>query len=364
MQTIEVKTPAVPEGSYRVLIGSGILGEILGRIKEQYPNKTLFLVTDQNLVEAGHFKTLCADRDMLHYVITPPGETSKHIGTLTAILETMEKAFLGRDCLVVALGGGTVGDIAGFVAAVFKRGVSVIQIPTTTVAQADSAIGGKTGIDSSVSKNAYGAFWQPAGVYVDVATLGTMEDRQYRAGLVESVKHALIADAEYFEFIEANIDAICARDTAVLEKVAHYNCTIKATVVQADPTEKNQRRMLNYGHTVGHAVESASNFQLLHGEAIAIGIIAAGRIEIEMGLGDPSRLERITRILKKLAVPTAIPKDLTKDHIIDIIRHDKKAVGKWPKFVLIDKIGHILCQDGQWAVDVQKELVERILEKL
>jgi 3-dehydroquinate synthase len=276
----------------------------------------------------------------------------------------MEKAYLGRDTLVIALGGGTVGDIAGFAAAVFKRGVPVIQIPTTTVAQADSAVGGKTGVDSSVSKNAFGAFWHPAAVYIDVATLTTLDDRQFRAGLVESVKHALIDDSEYFEYLENNLDAVLERKSDVLEKVAQFNCKIKGDVVETDPYEQNKRRILNYGHTIGHAVETASGFELLHGEAVAIGIIAAGMIEIELKLAPPERLERIRQILEKLDVPVTLPRNLAEKDLIDLIKHDKKAVNKWPRFVLLDDIGQVYCPDGQYALDVAPEILGRVLKKL
>ncbi|MHC4737149.1 MAG: 3-dehydroquinate synthase [Planctomycetota bacterium] len=272
MNEIEVKIPAAEAGSYRIHIGNEILGSLWDRIETDFSRSNKFVVTDENLVSAGHLEALL-------FVITPAGETSKNINTVVSIIETMEKAYFGRDSLIVALGGGTVGDIAGFAASIFKRGVPVVHIPTSTVAQADSSIGGKTGVDSSISKNAFGAFWHPAAVYIDVATLTTLDDRQFRAGLVESVKHALIADKEYFDFLESNIEAILERKADVLEKMADYNCKIKASVVEADPTEKNQRRMLNYGHTVGHAIEAASGFELLHGEAVAIGIIAAGLIE-------------------------------------------------------------------------------------
>ncbi|MHC4244411.1 MAG: 3-dehydroquinate synthase, partial [Planctomycetota bacterium] len=271
---------------------------------------------------------------------------------------------LGRDTLVVALGGGTVGDIAGFAAAVFKRGVLVIQIPTTTVAQADSAVGGKTGVDSSVSKNAFGAFWHPAAVYIDVATLATLDDRQFRAGLVESVKHALIADSEYFEYLENNLDAVLERKSDVLEKVAQFNCKIKGDVVEIDPCEQNKRRILNYGHTIGHAVETASGFELLHGEAVAIGIIAAGMIEIELKLASTERLKRVRQILEKLDVPVTLSPNLAEKELIDLIKHDKKAVNKWPRFVLLNDIGQVYCPDGQYAVDVAPELVGRVLKKL
>jgi 3-dehydroquinate synthase len=264
----------------------------------------------------------------------------------------------------VALGGGTVGDIAGFAAAIFKRGVPVVQIPTTTVAQADSSVGGKTGVDSSVSKNAFGAFWQPAVVYIDVETLATLDDRQYRAGLVESVKHAAIMDAEYFEFFETNIDAILRKDMAVLEQIAHTNCRIKAEVVEQDPTEKNLRRILNYGHTIGHAVESVSGFELLHGECVGIGMIVAGKLEKALGLVADDRLGRIERLLTKLEMPTMIPASINKRELIALLATDKKAVGQWPRFVLLETLGKTLCKDEQWAHDVSQSIVEKCLDEL
>jgi 3-dehydroquinate synthase len=329
-----------------------------------FPKHKRFIVTDSNVVAAGHLDTLLQGREAPTYVIHPAGEQSKNIDTVIAIVEAMEKAYLGRDTLVIALGGGTVGDMAGFAAAIFKRGVPVVQIPTTTLAQADSALGGKTGVDSSISKNAFGAFWHPAAVFIDVATLQTLDDRQYRAGLVESVKHGLIADREYFEFIESHLDAILARDMNTLETVARYNCMIKGRVVEEDPLEKNKRRVLNYGHTVGHAVEAASDYALLHGEAIAVGIIAAGLIEIELGLSKPDRLDRVRRVLEKLGVPVKLPPNLAEDRVIDVMKHDKKAVDQWPRFVLIDRLGQVHCENGQYAVQVSREVVETVLMRL
>jgi 3-dehydroquinate synthase len=360
----EIKIPASPAASYRIKVGTEILGSLWPQIEADFGSYNKFVVTDENLVSAGHLEKLLGQRDVPAFVISPAGETSKNISTLISIVETMEKAYLGRDTLVVALGGGTVGDIAGFAAAVFKRGVPVIQIPTTTVAQADSAVGGKTGVDSELSKNAFGAFWHPAAVYIDVATLTTLDDRQFRAGLVESVKHAIIADGRYFDFLENNLDAILKRKTDVLEQVAHTNCKIKGSVVETDPSEQNKRRILNYGHTVGHAVEAASGFELLHGEAVAIGIIAAGLIEIELQLGTAARLERIRTILEKLGGPVKLPENSTKKSLIDLMKHDKKAIQKWPRFVLISDIGRVYCRDGQYAVEVAPEIVERVLDRL
>lgn len=361
---LEIKVPSVGESSYKIAIGAGVLPSLWPRIRAAFDRHRPFVITDANVVAAGHFDALVGERNVPHFVITPPGEVSKTIGTGVAIIEAMEGAYLGRDTVVVALGGGTVGDIAGFAAAVFKRGVPVVQIPTTTLAQADSAVGGKTGVDSTVSKNAFGAFWYPAAVYVDVATLSTLDERQYRAGLVESVKHALIADATYFQFLEDHLDAILAREPEVLATIARYNCTIKGRVVEADPTEKNQRRMLNYGHTIGHAVESASHYELLHGECVAIGIMAAGLIEAEVGLSESGRLDRIAAMFEKLGVPVKLPADMDDNTLIDILKHDKKAVDKWPKFVLMARLGQVHCLDGQYAVEVGRDVIERVLRQL
>ncbi|MBL7154562.1 MAG: 3-dehydroquinate synthase [Phycisphaerae bacterium] len=359
-----VNIPGCEAKSYKVGIGTKILASLWGRIEADFGRYNKFVVTDENLVSAGHLDRLLGGSEVPTFIISPAGEASKNIDTLVAIVETMEQAYLGRDTVVVALGGGTVGDIGGFAASIFKRGVPVIHIPTTTVAQADSAIGGKTGVDSSVSKNAFGTFWPPAGVYIDVATLTTLEERQYRAGLVESVKHAIIADSEYFGFIEKNIEAILARQSAVLERIADFNCKIKGAVVETDPNEQNLRRILNYGHTIGHAVETAGGYQLLHGEAVAIGMIGAGLLEIEMGLGEPGRLERIRSILDKLGVPVELPQGLAESDLIDVIKRDKKAVDKRPKFVLISEIGQVYCKDKQWAVDVERPVLEKVLRSL
>jgi len=192
----------------------------------------------------------------------------------------------------------------------------------------------------------------------------TLDDRQFRAGLVESVKHAIIADSEYFDFLESNLDAVLARKPGVLETITHLNCKIKGSVVEADPGEQNKRRILNYGHTIGHAVEAASGYELLHGEAVAIGIIAAGLIEIELQLARPGRLERIRRILEKLGVPVKLPKNLAEKDLIDLTKRDKKAVDKWPRFVLTSDIGQVHCRNGQYAVEVAPEVIEKVLDIL
>ena len=364
MNELEIKVPATTTASYKIKIGTNILGSIWSELDSDYAKLNKFIVTDDNLVSAGQLENLIRGRNVQSFVISPAGEISKNINTVISIIEAMEKAYLGRDTLVVALGGGTVGDIAGFSAAVFKRGVAVIQIPTTTVSQADSSVGGKTGVDSSISKNAFGAFWQPVRVYIDVATLATLDERQYRAGLVESVKHAIIADSNYFDFLENNLDSILERKTEVLENIAYQNCRIKGSVVEEDPQERNKRRILNYGHTVGHAVESASGFELLHGEAVSIGIIAACLIEQKMGISDAGKLQRVRKMLEKLQVPVILPDNLAENILLDLIKRDKKAVNKWPKFVLTDKIGSVYTKNGEYALEVEPEIVKSVLTEI
>jgi len=364
MQKINVKIPAYSKGSYTITIGAGFLPSVLSNIKKLLPKKELFLITDSNVAKTKHLKNLLGKEHLPQYVITPAGEKSKNIGTVTKIIEEMEKKSLGRDCAVIALGGGTVGDIAGFVAAIYKRGVPVIQIPTTTVAQADSAIGGKTGVDSSISKNAFGIFKNPAAVFIDVSTLKTLDEKQFNAGLVESIKHSLIADEKYFVYLQKNLKGILERKCKLLEYIAVKNCKIKAAVVEDDPYEKNKRRILNYGHTIGHAIESASNYKLLHGQAVAIGIIAANIIERKLRLGGKERLEILKKLFDKLNISLKIPKTITKRRILDIISRDKKAVRKWPRFVLLQKTGKVLCKNGDYAHQVSRKIVEEIIDIL
>lgn len=364
MKKIKVRIPASPASNYTIEIGSDFLHTILPRIKKVFPEKQIFLITDSNIARTKNLKLLLGKEKLPKYVITPAGEKSKNINTVVKIIESMEKKAFGRDTVVIALGGGTVGDMAGFVAAIYKRGVDVVQIPTTTVAQADSAIGGKTGVDSLISKNAFGSFKNPSAVFIDVNTLKTLDEKQFNTGLVESIKHALIADAKYFDYLKKNLEAILARKSEALEYIAIKNCQIKASVVEQDPFEKNQRRILNYGHTIGHAVESASNYKFLHGQSVAIGIIAANIIEQKLGLGGSERLEILKSIFSKLKINLEIPKSITKKQLLDIISRDKKAVKKWPRFVLLERTGKVLCRDGQYAHKVERKIVEDAIDSL
>ena len=364
MREVEVRNRKTADSVCRVIIGRGLLGTVLPDLRAALPGRPFYLVTDANVARAGYVEQLVGEEQIGAYVIDPPGESSKNLATVTAIVTDMERRSLGRDTVVIALGGGTVGDVGGFAAAIFKRGVSVVQAPTTTVAQADSAIGGKTGVDSDLSKNAFGAFHYPLRIYVDVATLTTVGDRDYRAGLVESVKHGLIADAAYFELFESRLDAILSRSPDILELLAEKNATIKGAVVEQDPDERGLRRALNYGHTIGHAIETASGYGLLHGEAVALGMLGAAWLGEELKLAGPAVRERTQRVLTRLGMPERIPAGVSDEQILEAMSRDKKALNKTPRFVLVGDVGHLHQEGGNVAVEVEPGLVRQALRRL
>ncbi|HUT33309.1 MAG TPA: 3-dehydroquinate synthase [Planctomycetota bacterium] len=364
VHTSIVRVPARPEAAYEVRIGTGLLDGILPELRRVWPTSRLCVVTDANVQRAGHLAAIVGDGEVGAFAIEPPGEASKTLRTVEAIVSRLECERYGRDTLLVALGGGVVGDVAGFAAAIFKRGVPCVQVPTTTVAQADSAIGGKVGVDSELSKNAYGAFSHPARVYVDVATLSTLDERHYRAGLVESVKHAMIADAAYFDYLEAHLEAVLARGEAALLHLAERNVGIKGDVVFRDPEEANLRRILNFGHTIGHAVESASGYALHHGEAVAIGIVGACLIAERFGLAPVEVRSRAVALFRRLGVPVSLPPGLPDAQLLDLMARDKKARGGTPRFVLLDDIGKVHCPGGECAAEVPSDVLASVLQGL
>lgn len=361
MNEIVVHIPAQEAGGYPIVIGTGILSGLLARIDRQFPKKAMFIVTDESLVRAGHFATLTGGRDMPHYVIQPAGEQSKHLGTLSAILEAMEKHRLARDTVVIGLGGGTVGDIAGFAAAVFKRGVPVVHIPTTTVAQADSSIGGKTGVDLRDAKNIIGAFHHPVAVIIDPAVLKTLPRRHFNNGMAEAIKTAAIGDATLFAFIEKNAAKIKKLEPFALEHLITQCCRFKAKIVSRDERESGVRAILNFGHTVGHGVEAASRYRILHGEAVAIGMVAASRIAESLGLCSGETTRRLAALLKEFSLPTDLSrvKGISVDAILGAMKSDKKIRGGKFTFILPLKIGKVLIKRN-----VAARLVGRTLRGL
>jgi 3-dehydroquinate synthase len=267
----------------------------------------------------------------------------------------------GRDTTVVALGGGVVGDLAGFVAATFMRGVPVVQCPTSLLAMIDASIGGKTGVDTAAGKNLVGAFHPPAAVLADVETIRTLSPAQRRAGLAEAIKHGVLADAAYFARLDAELPALLdAEPSATLDAVAR-SVEIKADVVRADEREHGRRKTLNLGHTLGHALEHVSGYALLHGEAVAIGMVLEARIAERLGVAQQGTAQQIRDVLEHAGLPVERPAALSVDAIVDATRLDKKARRGRVEYSLPARIGAMAAADSGWSLPVDDQLVHEVL---
>ncbi len=270
--------------------------------------------------------------------IFPAGEENKNLDVIEKIYETLIINKFDRKDFIVALGGGVTGDMSGYAAATFLRGISFIQLPTTLLSQVDSSIGGKTGVDFKQYKNMVGAFHQPALVYMNLSTLNTLDERQLSAGMAEVIKHGLIRDRAYYMWIKENAGKIMRRDYAALEYMIDVSCRIKGGVVERDPKEQGERALLNYGHTIGHAVEKLKDFTMLHGECVAIGCAGAAYLSCKKGLISEADYTDICDMLKAFNLPTAT-EDLDAEDILKTTKSDKKMDAGKVKFILLNKIG-------------------------
>lgn len=269
------------------------------------------------------------------------GEPSKSLVTLESVYDRLVDARLDRANPVFALGGGVVGDLAGFAAATYLRGVPLVQVPTTTVAQTDSALGGKTGINHRVAKNLIGSFYQPRLIVADVATLKTLPEREFREGMGEVIKYGAIRDEPFIGALERGMPAILARDPSLLEEVVERSLRHKASVVSEDEREAGLRKILNFGHTVGHALEAASGYgNYLHGEAVAIGMVAAAGLSCRWAGLERSQAERLRRLIEKVGLPTTLPDGWRGEQFVRALRLDKKRAGAGVEFVLLERLGH------------------------
>ena len=355
---------ASTDRSYDITIGSEILASS-GRHLQQAAARRAVVIADSAVEElhAGTVVTsLQAAGIQTTLLIVPRGEASKSIAEAGRLWQALAGAAVDRSTHLVAVGGGVVGDLAGFVAATFARGLPVWQVPTTLVAQVDSAIGGKTGINLPAGKNLVGAFWQPRGVIADIATLATLPEREFVSGLAEVVKYGMILDAQFFGWLEANAAAILRREPAALEHVVARSAALKAWVVQRDEMERaGLRVVLNYGHTFAHALETAAGYgTLLHGEAVALGMAAAADLAARMGLIGEEIVVRQDALLTRLGLPVrtgslSLP---PAENLIDIMARDKKTLHGRLRFVLPRRIGHVELVDG-----VEPILVQQVLDR-
>ncbi len=358
--------------SYQILIVSDELSSV-GEACAQWlatdtatSSQRAFLVTDRNVSES-HASTvqqgLTAAGWTCECFVLDPGEQSKSLAVTERMYDWLVEHQASRNSVVVAVGGGVVGDAAGFLAATYARGVPFIQIPTTLLAQVDSSVGGKVGVNHPHAKNLIGAFYQPRGVFIDTATITTLPERDYRSGLAEVIKYGVILDAEFFEFLESHVQSLVDRDPATLRHVIARCCQLKADVVEQDERETTGlRAVLNYGHTFAHAFEALCGYgELLHGEAVAIGMNYAARLAETRNLIGPDLLPRQTKLLQDVGLPTALPQSsaLQSDEILERMRLDKKSVSGQLRFILPTRLGSVQLFD-----DVPEPDVVSVLEEL
>ena len=344
--------------SYPVWIGDGLLGD-RHRWDGLVAGRRVLVVSDSNvaaLYAARLDSALTGAADVAHAVL-PAGETGKTLATCSDIFDALSQLRAGRDAVVVGLGGGVVGDLAGFAAACWMRGVRFVQSPTTLLAMVDSSVGGKTGVNLPQGKNLVGAFHQPAAVLADTSTLATLPGRELIAGLAEVVKYAALGDADLFEWLELQADALLARNPTTLTDAIGACVRHKAGIVARDEHETGERALLNLGHTFGHAIESATAYErYLHGEAVAIGMMLAARLSERLGLADREDGDRLRALLERLGLPVRLDPPIDPELLLGHMRLDKKATADGLRFVLWRGIGRAEVVTGVDDPDVLAEL--------
>jgi 3-dehydroquinate synthase len=324
---------------YPILIGGALLprADVLA---QHVPGRDILLVTNTTVgpLYSAAIKQGLGERRVVE-VTLPDGESHKTLATVARVMDVLVANRFARDCTVVALGGGVVGDMAGFAAACYQRGVAYVQVPTTLLAQVDSSVGGKTGVNHPGGKNLIGAFHQPAAVVADTDTLKTLPQRELRAGLAEVIKYGLISDDALFAWLEQNMERLLAHDTAALTHVIRRSCEIKAGIVGRDEREQGDRALLNLGHTFGHALESATGYtKWLHGEAVGAGLLMAATMSREAGLIPGEYVERLRRLLVRTGLPTE-ERDVPAGTVLEHMRIDKKVKSGRIRLVLLRSIG-------------------------
>ncbi len=352
------------ERSYKILIEPGLLKRLGTRLQELRVRGKAGIVTDRHV--AQHYlpelvRTLKRNGIDAVPIVLAPGEQSKTFDTVGRILDVLARYRFERSSFLFALGGGVVGDLGGFAAAIYQRGIPFIQIPTTLIAQADSSVGGKTGVDHRLGKNLIGAFYQPKEVWIDPMTLRTLPMREWIAGLSEVIKYGIIADEEFFSYLERRMPGLRKRESAIVAAAVKRSCEIKAHVVASDERESDRRRILNYGHTIGHALETLGDYEsLVHGEAVGIGLVQEADLACYLGMCDRSVVERIRKVVQAAGLSDGLPA-WQPGKIWKAMLHDKKVshgqvVGVWP-----ERIGQVRMtpiDEGafrQWHKAVHRE---------
>lgn len=356
-----MKTLTVDLGdrSYPIYIGQGLL-EQPELFKPYIKANQVMVVTNETIAPLYLAKTLATFSGFhTQSVILPDGEEYKNLTVLNTIFDGLLTHRFDRRSTIVALGGGVIGDMAGFAASCYQRGIPFIQIPTTLLAQVDSSVGGKTGVNHVLGKNMIGTFYQPNCVVIDTETLKTLEKNQLRAGLAEIIKYGLITDKEFFDWLEKHIEKLLELDTEALSYAIARSCQDKATVVAQDERESGIRALLNLGHTFGHAIETGTFYkEFLHGEAVAIGICLAAQLSAHLGWLDATAVERIMRLIARAGLPRHIPSKLSVEQMMQLMKVDKKVRDGKVYLILMKAIGEAVVTDQYSAELFEKTIAE------
>lgn len=343
-------------GSYPVYVEAGALRRLDRLVAEHLPGRRVVMIADEAVHEIYRAGRMGPPAWTGETVTFAPGEKSKTRDTWAALSDSLLERGYGRDTGLIALGGGVTGDLVGFVAATYMRGLPHLQVPTTLLAMLDASVGGKTGVDTPRGKNLIGAFHPPAAVVADPTTLTTLPERAYRAGLAEAVKHGLIADQAYFEWMETNADALARRDPAGLTRLIRRSVEIKADVVSGDERESGRRAILNAGHTVAHALEQISNYELPHGEAVALGLVVECQLAEQLGIAPAGLRLRVSGLLTRLGLPERLSGRLEPTALLGSMSADKKNRGDRIHFALPARLGQ-MHRGSNWTIPVSSDAI-------
>ncbi len=343
MKTIEVE---LGERAYPIHIGGGLL--LRGDLISPHIGGAQVMVVTNEVVAPLYLDALMSalnDFDC-HSLVLPDGESFKNLEVLNSIFDALLERRFARDATLLALGGGVVGDITGFAAACYQRGIAHLQLPTTLLAQVDSSVGGKTAVNHRLGKNMIGAFHQPSCVLADTATLQSLPPREFRAGVAEVIKYGLIRDLEFFEWIESNVGSVLDLEPEALSFVIERSCRDKAEVVAEDERESGARALLNFGHTFGHAIETGLGYgSWLHGEAVAAGMCLAASLSARLGWISEEDVRRVERLLSRTGLPTRLPGSLDESRMLELMAVDKKVLGGRTRLVLLEALGRAVVSD-------------------
>ena len=370
MSTFNVELKKVVDDSYDIEIGYDLSNTLISDLEKGLVGniRKFAVITDTNVCDM-YAKPICEkllrvgyDVDMF---VFPAGEKSKTRETKANIEDAMLEKNYRRDCCIIAVGGGVVTDISGFVAGTFGRGVPFINYATTLLAAADASVGGKTAVDTPLATNLIGLFHQPKKVYIDIAAWRTLPEREVRSGMAETIKHACLASEDMFEFLEENMDDVMAFKPFACEYIAENNCQIKYKVVMQDEKETGLREVLNLGHTVGRAVETVSQYRLLHGEAVAIGLVAQAMLSEKYGYMTSEQVQRVVALIEKAGLPVSIPEYIDKEELVKKLYTDKKVRNGKLRFVMQKGIGGVVeFTPGVFAMAVEEEVARDIIMKM